>query len=393
MKRVYFDHNATTPIEPSILNRLNHWAEAWGNPSSIHEEGRKPKLMLREARAQLAKVFGAKPLELVFTSGGSEANSFIIEGVFHRLQKVGKNHYLVGATEHPSVIKSFEFIKSLGAEIETVPVGCNGEVDLEKFENQIRPNTGLISMMVANNETGVVYPIKKMAKIAHKKGVLFHSDCVQAVGKMKFKINDLGVDFATLSAHKFYSLKGCGVAFVKTGVGLESLIHGGGQERGRRAGTENLLAISAFSEVSKNLDEIDDALKRMSSLRDTLENWIQENISDVRINGRNSKRVVNTSNMVIEGVDGETLLMNLDMKGFAVSTGAACSSGSQEPSPALLAMGLTREEAQSSLRVSLGWGNTQEEVNAFCEVLKSVVTRIRNINLKEMRSSGVAGGE
>jgi cysteine desulfurase len=388
VKRIYFDNNATTPPHPLVKAKVLEWLEIWGNPSSIHIDGRGPKTALRDARQIIASSLGAKALEIVFTSGGSESNNFIIKGHFFRTPKL-RNHYLVGATEHPSVMETFEWLKTEGAEVEVIPVERDGTVDLEKYESMIRPTTSLVSFMLANNETGVIYPIKKMAKIAHAKGTTFHSDCVQGLGKMRFNFHDLDIDYATVSAHKFYGLRGCGVAYCKTGNTPESLIKGGGQERHRRAGTENILSILSLAEMIKTLPQIDSEIERIRSLRDKLESEIQNSISGVYITGRNQKRLCNTSNMIINGVDGETLLMNLDMKGASVSTGAACSSGSQEPSPALRAMGLTIAEAQSTLRLSLGFENTESDVDRFCEILVPTVNRLRSLDLRELKSNGI----
>jgi cysteine desulfurase len=379
--RVYFDHNATTPIDPLIQEAVPQWLSSFGNPSSIHWGGRGPKTLIRDARRSFADLIGCDPLEVIFTSGGSEANNLAIKGVFWNLQaqKSFKNHYVFSSVEHPSVQQAMEFLGRNGAEIEVFPVTNGGEIDLEAFQKVLRPETALVSFMLANNETGTLFPIKKMVKLAHEAGALFHSDCVQALGKMLFEVRHLGVDLASFSSHKFYSLKGSGALFSRKGISLEPLIHGGGQERHRRAGTENVLAIAALGLMSSRAPEIAMRIEHMRSLRDRFEARILEEIANVRITGQNQNRLSNTSSLVIDGVEGETLLMNLDMEGFAVSTGAACSSGSPEPSPALLAMGLTRREAQSSLRVSLGWENTLEEVDSFVETLKRVVARQRRI--------------
>ncbi|MCB0393329.1 MAG: cysteine desulfurase [Bdellovibrionales bacterium] len=379
MNRVYFDHNATTEPASEIRNKVSEWMSIWGNPSSVHADGRGPKTALRQARQVLADHLGAKPLELVITSCGSESNNFIIKGHFHKSPS-HKNHYLVGATEHPSVLEAFEWIRSQGAEVETIPVERDGSVDIEKYEKLLRPETSLVSFMLANNETGVIYPIKKMAHLAHKHGIAFHSDCVQGLGKMLFRFSDLDIDYGTVSSHKFYSLRGCGVAFCRSGFTPTSLIHGGGQERGRRAGTENLLALLSFAESFKVHDKLEERIENLRVLRDEMEELVAQSITGSTITGKNQKRLCNTSSIVIPGIDGETLLMNLDMKGFSVSTGAACSSGSQEPSPALRAMGLSIDEAQATLRLSLGFKNTKEEVLQFVEQLKKTVERLHSLN-------------
>ncbi len=380
----YLDHNATTPLDIDIATALKQWSQDWGNPSSTYSYGRNIKSHLRYSRSQIANLIGAKSLEVVFTSGGSESNNQIIQGVYFHNQQYNKskNHYLVGAVEHPSTLKAFEFIESLGAIVETIPVNKQGQVDLEAFKEAIRPDTALVSFMLAQNETGHIYPIKKMVKIAHQKQVLFHSDCVQGLGKMPLSVSDLDLDFASFSAHKFYALKGCGAVYIKTGYMLSSLIHGGRQERSRRAGTENTLGIRAFAVMASKKDQIQEACLRMQDIRDTMENKLSK-IRGLQIL-KGVKRLCNTSHFIIDGIDGETLLINLDLLGFAVSTGAACSSGQQESSPTLRAMGLSRREAQSSLRVSLGWHSTQQEINAFCLALESVINRLRSHQNKNL---------
>ena len=377
MKYIYLDHNATTPLDSGISSQLEEWSQTWGNPSSTHLLGRSIKSVVRESRSKIAHLIGAKPLEVVFTSGGSESNNYVIEGVYFHNQKYNKskNHFLVGAAEHPSTLNAFEFIESLGAKVEVIPVDRNGYVDLEVLKDGIRPDTALVSFMLAQNETGHIYPIKKMAKLAHQKQALFHSDCVQGLGKMPLSVSDLGVDFASFSSHKFYALKGFGVTYIKTGHALSSLIHGGRQERSRRAGTENTLGMMALAYMAEKKSQIQKFRLKMQIIRDEMEKKISQ-IKGIHIL-KGTKRLCNTSHFSIDDIDGETLLINLDLLGFAVSTGAACSSGQQESSPALRAMGLTNEEAQNSLRVSLGWQSTQEEADTFCTALQSVICRLR----------------
>ncbi len=378
MNRVYFDNNATTEPHPEVLKLLPKWAKSYGNASSVHQTARDSKIFLREARKNVASIIRANPIEIIFTSGGSESNNSAVKGVYFQNRSTKRNHYLVSQVEHPSVLESFEFLKRQGAEVEHIKINKLGHVDLEKFEKQIRTDTVLVSCMLANNETGHIYPIKKMAKLAHTKGALFHTDAVQTLGKLQLDVKALEVDFASFSGHKFYSLKGIGFLFVKSGNHFENLIHGGGQERNRRAGTENILAISSLGYMCGLSSEIEPQYERLQKLRDYLESKI-ESISGILLTGKDTKRLPNTSNFMVEGCDGETLLMNLDIEGISISTGAACSSGSQEPSPALRAMGWTRQEAQSSLRISLGWQNTKEEVDFFIEKLNKVVSRVRGL--------------
>jgi cysteine desulfurase len=408
LSRVYFDHNATTKPAEFLKEKVSQWLDQWGNPSSIHWAGRGPKALLRDSRRAVAQLLGCDPLEIVFTSGGSEANNLAIKGVFEAIEaieaiesgrltgsgpsEVPRDHYLLSAVEHPSVTKAMQYLKSRGARVDVIPVNRDGQLDLEKYESLLGPRTALVSVMFANNETGHILPVAKVAKLAHKAGALVHCDGVQALGKARVDVRNWQVDLATFSGHKCYALKGCGVLYVRKGTRLQSLIHGGGQERGRRAGTENLLAIASFATMAEQMaksEVLEAHLARMTELRDRLERMVGGRIGGVAVTGAAGPRIANTSSMVIEGVDGETLLMNLDMRGFCVSTGAACSSGSPEPSPVLLAMGLSRAEAQSSLRVSLGWHSTVNEVDHFVETLAAVVERLRSFRHGERAMLGV----
>ncbi|MAV91605.1 MAG: cysteine desulfurase [Bdellovibrionaceae bacterium] len=385
--RAYFDHNATTPVDSEVLALLSTWGQVFGNPSSIHSDGRGPKALLRQARKSVAKFLNADPLEIVFTSGGSESNNMVLQGIFNWIQTgqgwngkttSKRNQLIISAVEHPSILKTAEFLKRRGVQVDVVPVNRQGQLDEEVYENLLSENTALVSIMYANNESGCIFPIKDLAKKAHEVGAFFHTDAVQSLGKSMVDVKDWGVDFASFSGHKFYALKGVGVTFVKKRTSLESHIFGGGQERGRRAGTENLLSIASLGHRCEGFQQ-EMELEALQNLRDQFEQKVKTEIQGVSIIGADSLRVPNTSNLILQGVDGETLLMNLDVEGFSVSTGAACSAGSPEPSPALLAMGYSREEAQSSLRVSFGRGNTLEEMEDFVGVLKLTVQRLRQL--------------
>jgi cysteine desulfurase len=381
--RIYLDYNATTPPHPGVLAELPQWASLWGNPSSIHWLGRGPKNVLRDSRLAVAQLIGAHPLELIFTSGGSEGNNLVLKGVFDNFNLSAggipqRNEYITSTVEHPSVLKTFDYLKSRGAVVHYVPVNRQGHLDLDFYKSVLNNRTALVSVMAANNETGTLFPIQSMAAAARNVGALFHADCVQLLGKCPVHVGELGVDFATFAGHKFYALKGAGVVYAKKGQRLVSLIAGGGQERGRRAGTENLLAIASMGYMAENFqNQIEEKSCQMRALRERLESNVLKEIFGVHLTGAGSERLPNTSSFVIDDVDGESLLINLDMAGVSVSTGAACSSGSSEPSPVLLAMGLKRFEAQSSLRVSMGWHTTAAEVDQFLEILKNVVKRLR----------------
>lgn len=391
LQTVYLDHNATTPIHPDLRAKVGEWLEVWGNPSSIHWAGRTPKALLREARASVAGLLGVESLELVFTSGGSEANNLAILGVCDRVPVSAgeRNRIIISTGEHPSVRKTVEALKARGYQMDLVPINREGQLDLVALAAMLSEKTALVSVMLANNETGHIFPVAEVARLAHAVGALVHCDAVQALGKIPLKPRELGADLVSLSGHKFYALKGCGVLFVRKGINLTSLIHGGGQERGRRAGTENLPAIASLGFMTEKAGEIAVQSERLRKLRDLMEEMILREIEGVTITGRATLRLPNTSSLVLAGVDGETLLMNLDVRGFAVSTGAACSSGSPEPSPTLLAMGLTREEAQSSLRLSLGWWTTADDVVSFVTALKAVVIRLRSFKHGEKFAYGV----
>lgn len=380
--RVYLDHNATTPHSDRLRLKWNELFELSGNPSSIHQDSRAPKTWIRETRQKIADELNCSPLEIIFNSGASEGNSSILKSVWDLLG-TEKPEMLVSSVEHPSVMKTAQFLQSKGAVIHFIPVSKNGEIDLNFIRQHLSSKTALVSVMYANNETGTIFPVSEIAKLAHSEGALMHSDCVQMLGKDDIEFETLNVDYATFSAHKFYSLKGTGFAYVRKNSPWVPLINGGGQERSRRGGTENITGIAALGIVLDSLVEVSDRVKQMAALRDSLEKQILEKISGVTITAIQGKRISNTSSLVIDGVDGETLLMSLDLKGFSVSTGAACSSGNPEPSPVLLAMGLTRGEAQSSLRISVGWSTTQDQIESFVECLVLVVKKLRELNQKE----------
>lgn len=374
---VYFDYNATAPIHPEIKNQLGDWASVWGNASSIHAHGRDAKRVVREARQAFADLIEAHPTELIFTSGGSEANNTVIKGLLESEAAQTRQQIISTRLEHPSVLRTLEYAATKGFQIDYVDVNRDGEFNFEQYESLLSSNTLLVSVMAANNETGHLFPIEKIAELAQAHGALVHTDAVQTLGRLAFSVKKANVDFASFSGHKFYALKGIGVLYNRRGNSLNSLIHGGGQERGRRAGTENLLAISSLGFMAKKLSVCDLHRESLAVLRDHFEKRIVEEIGGVRITGQLGKRLPNTSSLVIEGVSGESLLMSLDVKGYSVSTGAACSSGNPEPSHVLLAMGLSEAEAYSSLRVSLGWLTTTEEVDGLIETLKPIVRHLR----------------
>lgn len=380
-QRVYLDNNATTPHSPELRRRWAELMDISGNPSSIHQDSRIAKTILRETKQKIADFLGCSPLEVVFNSGASEGNSSILRAVFE-LSGNEKKEFLISQVEHPSVLKTAAYLEAHGAVIHYIPVNKDGVIDINFIKEKLSKKIALVSVMYANNETGTVFPIKEISSLAHAAGVLMHSDCVQMLGKVKINFAELNLDYATFSAHKVYSMKGTGFCFIKKSAPWVPLIPGGGQERGRRGGTENVTGIAAFNIVMDQLYTGGEKISEMLRIRNLMEELILEKISSVHITAKNGERICNTSSLVIAGVDGETLLINLDLKGYSVSTGAACSSGNPEPSPALLAMGLTRLEAQNSLRISIGWQTTEQQIVQFVQTLSSTVTKLRNINDK-----------
>lgn len=384
-KRVYLDHNATTPHSPRLVSRWHELISLSGNPSSIHQDSRAPKAVLRETRMKIAQNLSCHPLEVIFNSGASEGNSSVLLSVYMSSQNSKRDEFVISAVEHPSVMKTAKYLQSLGAKVYIAPVNRQGEINWTYLEQVITERTALVSVMYANNETGTIFPIKKISELAHQRGALMHSDCVQALGKVQLSLAELNLDYATFSAHKFYSTKGTGFCYVKKSAPWTPLVHGGGQERHRRGGTENIIGLAALNIVMEDFSLLAEQMKKVSHLRNQMENLIQQQIAGVQINCQTRERLGNTSSLIISDVDGETLLMSLDLKGFSVSTGAACSSGNPEPSPVLLSIGLSREEAQSSLRVSLGWQNTEEEITEFVKTLKEVVEKLRLLKQEEKK--------
>ncbi len=385
-QRIYLDYNATTPPRPRLRSRWSELLDVSGNPSSIHNESRVPKTILRETRQKIAEILQCSPLEIVFNSGASEGNSSVLRSAFDWDRK-NRNEFLVSQVEHPSVQKTAAYLISQGAVVHFIPVNRDGIIDLKFIKENVSSRTALVSVMYANNETGTVFPVSEIGEIAHASGALMHADCVQMLGKSEFDFMSLNLDYATFSAHKLYSVKGTGFCYIKKGSPWTSLVHGGGQERGRRGGTENMTGIAALNIVLDEFKDCKTEISKMRRLRDALEEQILSRISGVTITGQAGPRICNTSSLVIDGVDGETLLMTLDLKGFSVSTGAACSSGNPEPSPVLMAMGLSRGEAQSSLRISLGWETADEHIARFVQALDETVLKLREINEEEKKKN------
>ncbi|MCS6838897.1 MAG: cysteine desulfurase [Bdellovibrionaceae bacterium] len=393
IKPIYLDHNATTPllreVQEALIDLLgkDNW---WGNPSSIHWAGRRPKELMRLARQQVAQVLKCSPLDVVFTSGATESNNTVIRAVVEGAKQCapdGKGRYRIisSAVEHPSVLQALQYFSDQKLiEWISIPLTPCGEWDWEKFEKALNEETLLVSVMAANNETGVILPVEEIARRAKQRGALFHSDVTQAFLKVPL---DFGLfDYASLSGHKVYALKGVGVLFVNKQAPFRNLLWGGSQERSRRAGTENVLAIASLGFAIQALGQNYQGWEnRLQDLRDYFEEQILSNIGRVTITHRERPRLPNTSHIRIEGIESETLLMKLDLEGFAVSAGSACSSGRSAPSATLLAMGLSSQEAQSSLRVSLGIGNTKEQIDSFVSALVRSVEFLRKRSPMEVR--------
>ncbi len=363
MKRYYFDHNATTPVSAGVLEALlPALSEVYGNASSIHHHGQIAKQRLEMARRQVAGLLGCEAREVIFTAGGTESNNIAIFGA-------APGHVVTTAIEHPAVLRVCEQF-----DITVVPVGSNGIVDPDDIRRAIRPTTRLISVMHANNEVGAIQPIAEIARVAQEAGVLFHVDGVQAAGKIPIDVKALGADLYSISGHKLYAPKGIGALYVKKGTQLRPHLFGGRHERELRPGTENVPGAIALGRGAQ------DAFPLPSDLRDRLEQGILDAVPDTAVNGDRHHRLPNTTNICFDGFEGEAMVISLDLKGFAVSSGSACSSGAIEPSHVLLALGLSKEKAKSSIRFSLGAGNTPEQVDALINAVADSAAHLRKLS-------------
>ena len=376
MQHFYFDHNATSPVAPEVLRDLTDaMAEVYGNASSIHHFGQAAKRRLEAARRAVAERLGCTDREIVFTSGGTEADNLAVFGVARRPAR-SPRHVITTAVEHPAVLNACTQLEREGVEVTWLPVGLDGMVRVEDVRRALRPGTTLISIMHANNETGVLQPIEEIAVLARKAAAIFHCDGVQVGGRLPVNVRELGVDLYSISGHKFGAPKGVGALYVRKGIELAALLHGGHHERDRRAGTENVSGAGALGKaVSLEFD-----WGALGELRGRLESGILNRVPGTCVNGSSENRVPNTSNVRFEGVEGEAMVIALDLRGFAVSSGSACSSGAVEPSHVLLAMGLAPEEARSSVRFSLGPGNTVEQVDDLIEAVTASAAHLRRIS-------------
>jgi cysteine desulfurase len=381
VQRFYFDHNATTPPAPEVLDAMaSCLGHVYGNASSIHYFGQAAKQRVEEARRSVASLMGCPAAELVFTSGGTEADNMAVLGVV-RAAPGPARHAIASAIEHPAVLGPCEQLEREGVAVTRLPVGASGIIDPDDLRRALRPETVLISIMHANNELGTIQPVKEAAEIARAAGVPLHVDGVQAFGKIPVEAEALGADLYTVSAHKVYAPKGVGALYIRKGTRMAPIAYGGHHERDRRPGTENVPGIAAFGAAAELAGRILAAdAERLGALRDRLENAILESIPGTGVNGARESRTPNTSNIYFDGIDGEALTIALDLAGFAVSTGAACSSGATSPSHVLTAIGLPAERARASMRFSLGRANTAGQVDSLVEALVREVSRLRRIS-------------
>lgn len=377
-RRIYLDNAATTATRPEVLETmLPYFTQQFGNPSSVHFFGREARKAVENARRQVAAAIGCEPREVYFTAGGTESDNWAIRSAAEMQQKKGK-HIITSAIEHHAVLHTCELLEKQGYEVTYLPVDEEGVVSVESVKNAIRPDTILITIMAANNEIGTLQPIAEIGAIAKEHGILFHTDAVQAIGAVPVDVKEWNVDMLSLSGHKFHAPKGVGALYVRKGVRISNLIYGGAQERGLRAGTENLPGIVGLGKaIELATAELDEYAQRVSALRDKLIDGILEKIPDVRLNGHRTQRLPGNVNVSVKYVEGEALLMRLDLAGIAASSGSACTSGSLDPSHVLLAIGLPHEIAHGSLRLSMSNETTEEDVDYVLETLPGIVETLR----------------
>ncbi len=376
---VYADNAATTPVAPEVVAAMTPYlTEFWGNPSSMYSKGREARRGLDEAREKVASLLGALPNEIYFTSGGTEADNWAVKGGARFMRKKqGRSHVITSTIEHPAVLRSCEALEREGFRVSYVGVGKNGILDMDKFKAALDDDTALVAVMFANNEIGTIQPIAEIARLAHEKGALMFTDAVQAVGSIPVNVRELGVDMLSLSGHKFNAPKGIGALYMRRGLKIEKYIDGGGQERMMRSGTENLAGIVGLATALELAVSRLPDMERIRKMRDRLAEYILSNIPHTIYNGDRERRLPGNLNISFEYIEGESLLLLLDMAGICISTGSACSSNSLEPSHVLLSIGLPAEKAHGSMRVSLSHANTDEDVDYIIEKLPGIVSRLR----------------
>lgn len=375
---VYADNSATTKISKEVLDAMiPYLTEGYGNPSSIYKLGRDSKRAIETAREKCAAALGCTPSEIYFTGGGSESDNWALIGTAHKLAPTGKKHIITTAVEHHAILHTCAALEKEGFEVTYLPVDSEGKISLTELENAIRPDTALVSIMYANNEIGVINPISEIGKICRKKGILFHTDAVQAVGNVPINVTEQSIDMLSLSGHKIHAQKGVGILYIRKGINLPNLINGGGQERSKRAGTENVPAIVGLGVALENaVSDIPGKIEKVSKMRDRLIDGLLK-IERTRLNGSRTDRLCGNVNISVEGVEGESLLLSLDLKGICASSGSACTSGSLDPSHVLLALGLPHEVAHGSLRLSISDETTDEDIDYILEVVPEVVEKLR----------------
>lgn len=381
MKTVYFDNAATTKLDEKVLeSMMPYFGENYGNASSIYKLARDARKAVEESREKIAKIINCKPSEIYFTAGGSESDNTAIKGIARNYKNKG-NHIITSKIEHPAVLDSCKELENEGFEVSYISVDENGIINLEELKRAIRPTTILITVMFANNEIGTVEPIKEIGEIAKENNIYFHTDAVQAMGSLKIDVKELNIDSLSMSSHKFYGPKGVGALYVRDGVGFKKYISGGHQEKNKRAGTENVPGIVGMaSALELAYSEVDEHNAKIKELRDYYEKEIEEKIPYIKMNGDREKRLPGNSNISFRFIEGEGLLLNLDLKGICASSGSACTSGSLDPSHVLLAIGLPHEIAHGSLRISIGKYNTKKEVDYLIEQLVEIVNRLREMS-------------
>jgi cysteine desulfurase len=388
--RVYFDYNATTPLAPDVIEAVARASrDTFGNASSVHHFGQQAKAALDDARSELASLIHGDPSEIVFTSGGTEADNMAIRGAAEAIEPTGRRHLIASAIEHEAVLNTLKALARRGWRTTLLTVDDSGIVAPDRLREALADDTALVSIMHANNEIGTIQPIAELAQLAHARGALLHTDAVQSVGKIPVDVRALGADLLSLSAHKFNGPKGAGALWIKRGTRMLPIVTGGRHERNRRAGTENVPAIAGLGVAARLAGgKLDAEAARVAALRDRLEEGILRGVPGTAVNGARGSRVPNTSNISFDRVEAESLLIALDLEGVAVSTGSACSSGTLEPSHVLRAMGLPMHRTQNSLRFSLGMFSTEAEVDRVVEVLPRLVEKLRGLTQKPVGARG-----
>ncbi|MFH1957176.1 MAG: cysteine desulfurase NifS [bacterium] len=381
MSKIYLDHNATTPVDPRVVKAMTpYFRRDFGNASSLHSFGRSARKAVEEAREKIAGFLGASPGEIVFTSGGTESDNFAVKGAAFANGVKGK-HIITSAIEHPAVLGTCKFLEKRGYRVTYLPVDEYGVVSMDELKKYIGDETVLVTVMHANNEVGTIQPVKEIGEIAKRNNVLFHTDAVQAAGKIPINVDDLKIDLLSLSGHKLYGPKGIGVIYIRKGTKLESIIHGGHHEKNSRAGTENVAGIVGFAKAVEIAGkEMSEENERLKKLRDKFVSGIMNSIKDVKLNGHPDRRLPNTADLSFKYIEGESIVLKLDLKGVAASSGSACASGSLEPSHVLSAMGIPPEIAQGSVRFSLGRCNTEKDIDFVVKELQKIVNVLRKMS-------------